>query len=131
MKGDDGVWRGTAMKGGASMKVALDIKGNVTEEGMAAAAPARHRRAQAPATQTTTSTTTTDAMVGGAAGGATAMAVTHHMHHHHRHHMYAYREGCPGSHMHHVKMDGQGAAVSGVDRNMNGVSDKEDRAMSH
>ena len=30
-KGADGVWRGTATKGGASVRVALDFKGNVTE----------------------------------------------------------------------------------------------------
>ena len=30
-KGADGVWRGTAMKGGAHIGVALDFKGNVTE----------------------------------------------------------------------------------------------------
>ena len=29
-KGDDGIWRGTAMKNGASVKVALDFKGNVS-----------------------------------------------------------------------------------------------------
>lgn len=30
-KGDDGIWRGTAMKSGAPVGVALDFKGNVTE----------------------------------------------------------------------------------------------------
>ncbi len=30
-KGDDGIWRGTAMKSGAPVSVALDFKGNVTE----------------------------------------------------------------------------------------------------
>ena len=29
-KGDDGVWRGTAAKGGKTVKVALDFKGNVS-----------------------------------------------------------------------------------------------------
>ena len=31
MKGDDGVWRGTAMKNGASVPVGMDFKGNVSE----------------------------------------------------------------------------------------------------
>ncbi len=30
-KGSDGVWRGRATKGGASVRVALDFKGDVTE----------------------------------------------------------------------------------------------------
>ena len=30
-KGDDGVWRGAAIKDGAPVSVALDFKGNVTE----------------------------------------------------------------------------------------------------
>lgn len=30
-KGPDGVWRGSAMKNGAQVQVALDFKGNVTE----------------------------------------------------------------------------------------------------
>jgi putative membrane protein len=29
-KGNDGIWRGTAHKGGRTLKVALDYKGNVT-----------------------------------------------------------------------------------------------------
>jgi hypothetical protein len=32
-KGSDGVWRGTATKGGQSINVALDFKGNVAKEG--------------------------------------------------------------------------------------------------
>lgn len=30
LKGDDGVWRGTAQKDGRAVKVALDFKGNVS-----------------------------------------------------------------------------------------------------
>lgn len=30
-KGKDGVWRGTAMKGGTTISVALDFKGNVSD----------------------------------------------------------------------------------------------------
>jgi hypothetical protein len=33
-KGSDGIWRGAATKGGQSIKVALDFKGNVSEEGV-------------------------------------------------------------------------------------------------
>jgi len=33
-KGSDGVWRGVATKGGHSIHVALDFKGNVSEEGV-------------------------------------------------------------------------------------------------
>ena len=42
-KGSDGVWRGTATKGGASIAVGLDFKGNVTEGAAASAGrtPAR------------------------------------------------------------------------------------------
>ena len=36
MKGDDGVWRGMAMRGGASVAVAMDFKGNVTMSGLKA-----------------------------------------------------------------------------------------------
>lgn len=32
VKGDDGVWRGKATKGGATSEVALDFKGNVTSK---------------------------------------------------------------------------------------------------
>ena len=31
MKDPNGVWQGTAMKGGAKVNVALDYKGNVTK----------------------------------------------------------------------------------------------------
>ena len=31
-KGDDGIWRGTTMKNGATVKVALDFKGNVSTD---------------------------------------------------------------------------------------------------
>ena len=32
-KGSDGIWRGTAMKNGSPVQVAMDFKGNVTEGG--------------------------------------------------------------------------------------------------
>ena len=34
-KGSDGIWRGVAMKGGQNVNVALDFKGNVSEQGPA------------------------------------------------------------------------------------------------
>ena len=34
-KGSDGIWRGVAMKGGQTINVALDFKGNVSEQGLA------------------------------------------------------------------------------------------------
>ena len=32
-KGDDGIWRGTALKDGRAVKVALDFKGNISTSG--------------------------------------------------------------------------------------------------
>ena len=117
-KGKDGVWRGTAMKNGATVPVGMDFKGNVVE-GAAVGGDAQAAMVAPPAgggastmSTTTTSTTSTAA----AAGAGTGMA-THHVRHH-RHHM----KGCslhPGP---------NGVACSGVDKNQNGVSDKEDRA---
>ena len=123
-KGRDGVWRGTAMKGSTPVDVALDFKGNVTEA--AAPPPATTTLAKttlaastlgassppARAAQTATSSTTTTA--------STTMAVVHHHRaHHHRQHHHGAGAGVPGR---------NGVGMSGVDRNHNGVSDKEDRA---
>ncbi len=151
---DGGVWRGTAMRNGASMPVAMDYKGNVTTGGASGGGSAHHARSATTTTRTaarptampapatnepappmadTTTTTTAETGVGAGAG----MAMHHHRHHRHmrrhfrhfrhhrRHHMHHHgmRGGIPGE-----RMDGQGAAMSGVDRNQNGVSDKEDRA---
>ena len=108
-KGKDGVWRGTAMKGGASVNVAMDFKGNVTQ-GMAPMATGAPMGTGAPMTAPS-----------GAAPTAMASATTTHagMHHHHHH----TGVGCntnPGP---------NGVACSGRDRNRNGISDKEDKAI--
>lgn len=100
-KGNDGVWRGTAMKGGASVDVAMDFKGNVTQ-GMA------------PMTTGASMSTTSSAAPATMAAGAMTHPV---MHRHHHHGMM----GCnrtPGP---------NGVACSGRDRNRNGISDKEDK----
>lgn len=130
-KGTDGVWRGTAMKGGVSKEVAMDFKGNVSEDGAGAAPRAMtHTTRSTHAASTNASTApmadgssmSGDAAMGGAAaGGATTTAdstttTTHHMRHHRRHHHHS------GTH--------PGAAKSGVDKNDNGISDREDRARS-
>ncbi len=119
-KGKDGVWRGTAMKNGATVQVGMDFKGNVVEGGSTpgdaqaamVAPPAPMPSKAMPSSATTT--TSTAAM----AGGGAAMAHHHMRHHRMRHHP----RGCslhPGP---------NGVACSGVDKNQNGVSDREDRA---
>ena len=129
-KGQDGVWRGMAMRDGQSVNVAMDFKGNVSTSGAAKPATTRskgmtHAAAPAPmeapmAAPTgamgdqTTTTTTTD------------MAAKPHSHmrrRHHRHHRHV-SSACAAA----MKA---GAACSGVDKNDNGVSDKEDRMTGH
>ena len=121
-KGADGVWRGAAMKGGATVNVALDFKGNVSE---AVAAPVM----PSPAAQARTVTSITDthhsvdthtgAVEAGSAPGADTVAHHHHMHHHHH-----------GRRRHRCENPGpNGVACSGIDRNKNGISDKEDHAL--
>lgn len=131
-KGSDGVWRGTAMKGGVSSQVAMDFKGNVTDAGgapihKAAARRTTHAASTAPASSAGMTGTDGAAMGdAGAMGGAGSnsmstttttgdMATTAPVHHHRRHHH--------GTHA--------GAAKSGVDKNDNGISDREDRAISN
>jgi putative membrane protein len=115
-KGADGVWRGVAVKGGVSNHVAMDFKGNVSDGG--------------PVTTTATATAATSAMESAATTtthtateeGATPAAgegVHHHRRHRHHHHW------------RHHHMAGDGVAKSGVDRDHNGISDKEDRALQH
>ena len=122
-KGPDGVWRGNAVKNGQTMGVAMDFKGNVTT----AAAPASSAPAAESMTGATSSgrqgamdSSTTTAAATAPAAPAGARHVRHHRHHR-RHHgsgrcAAALRDG---------------AACSGVDANGNGISDKEDRALSH
>lgn len=123
VKGKDGVWRGTATKDGASIQVGLDFKGNVVEAGPAGAGmpTGETHGAMHAATSATTTTTTTDASVAPAAAGS-ATAMHHRRHHMRRRHMRHVHVACatPGP---------NGAACSGIDRNMNGVSDKEDHAI--
>ncbi len=112
VKGKDGVWRGTAIKGGAAVNVAMDFKGNVTQSmaPVAASAPMASSAATAPMPATTEPTDTAPAMS------------HHHLRHHRRHH--ATGVGCntsPGP---------NGVACSGRDRNKNGISDKEDHAIN-
>ncbi len=122
-KGADGVWRATATKNGARVSVGLDFKGNIVEgvtpaaeaaataaAGAAPAAPPPPMESMPAATTSTTSTTTST---------ASEMGV-HHARHHRRHHRHLARCANPGP---------NGVACSGIDRNRNGISDKEDRAM--
>ena len=109
-KGKDGVWRGTAMKGGTSVNVAMDFKGNVTQ-GMAPMAASAPMASGAPMT----------ASSGAAAPTAMASATTTHAGiRHHHHHAGAGCNTNPGP---------NGVACSGRDRNRNGISDKEDKAI--
>ena len=129
-KGQDGVWRGMAMRDGQSVDVAMDFKGNVTTSdaakpmgptrstGMMHSAPAAMA---APAAEPmgamssdTTTTTTTDM----------AAKPHHRMRHHRRRRHHHVSANCAAA----MKA---GAACSGVDKNDNGVSDKEDRMTGH
>ena len=105
-RGKDGVWRGTAMKGGASVDVAMDFKGNVTQ-GMAPMASTSSTASPAPMVASTATAT----------AGTTAATSHHAVRHPHA------MAGCntdPGP---------NGVACSGRDRNRNGISDKEDKAL--
>ncbi len=118
-KGKDGVWRGVAMKGGASVNVALDFKGNVTEGAPVEAAPMAKPSSTTAATVASTATTTTAA----AAPMATPVHVMHHRHHHWRHHHVRHHTmltkcGMPGP---------NGVACSGRDRNNDGIADKDEK----
>lgn len=127
VKGDDGVWRGTAMHNGGTVDVAMDFKGNVTTSGapkpMAPRSGGARHAAMAPPTaapaDVATSTTTTSSTE--MAGTRESMAQPRHRrrHRHHRHHRHV-SSRCAAA----MKA---GAACSGVDKNVNGVSDKEDR----
>lgn len=116
-KGKDGVWRGTAKKGGAALNVALDFKGNVTEGGPAGEAAQADSAAKPTAKSTATAT-------GAATSDTTTSASTHKAHHHHHHHRHhtGVKSKC-------ADPTPNGAACSGQDKNHNGISDKEDRAI--
>ena len=104
-KGKDGVWRGVAMKGGAPLNVGLDFKGNVSEGAPVAAAAPRGSMARSETNVSPTPTAT-------AAGTGVKTAKPH------RHHVACKTPGPNGT------------ACSGIDRNKNGISDKEDRAIN-
>ena len=125
-KGSDGVWRGRASKGGGPpTDVALDFKGNVTQgaagmhdsgmhdSGMHGAM--RHQAAMS------SGAASSSPMAGGVvAGGESGMHHRSHVRHHHTRHV---------AHHHHHRHHHHGrVGMSGVDRNDNGISDKEDRA---
>ena len=117
-KGSDGVWRGMAMKDGASVPVGMDFKGNVSQ----GEAP----MAKAAMTSTTTTSSTmapgdAGAMAAPAAATAAPATTMHHRLHHRRHRRHMMNRCAHPS--------PNGAACSGVDLNHNGVSDKEDRAI--
>lgn len=104
-KGTDGVWRGKAMKGDTSVNVGLDFKGNVTEGGAAASSPA-----------TVTSGGEKPMATAGAMSTTTTKVAKRSSHWRHRH------AGCANA-------GPNGTACSGIDRNKNGISDKEDHAI--
>ena len=111
VQGNDGVWRGMAMKNGAPVSVAMDFKGNVSQGMTAAGATSGPRSATA-------------APMAAPAMASESMPTRHMMHHRYRHHHHVMR-GCatnPGP---------NGVACSGRDRNRNGISDKEDRAIAN
>ena len=117
MKGKDGVWRGTAMKGGSSVNVALDFKGNVTEGAPRAAAPIAS--AAPVATTTTTNGAAAVAPAPAMVKSSTIMHGHHHWRHHHmRHHRMLTKCGTPGP---------NGVACSGRDRNNDGIADKDEK----
>lgn len=130
-KGQDGVWRGTAMRDGQSVDVAMDFKGNVsTSGGPVTSRSSKTTRAMSPAamadpsaapmgampSDTTSTTTTTTDMA--------ARPDRHRMRHHRHHRRHHVSAACAAA----MKA---GAACSGVDKNDNGVSDKEDRMHGH
>jgi hypothetical protein len=120
-KGKDGVWRGTAMKDGVSTNVGLDFKGNVSVGGPVSPPMASAPPPPAAMTTATTKTTSTDASGPGVMPPPVHHMMRHRRHHHHwRHHHVMAKCAHPGP---------NGVACSGKDRNGNGISDKEDRAI--
>lgn len=114
VKGADGVWRGQAMRNGQTADVAMDFKGNVSTSAAASPGPVRPRPVEtAPAAMMAP-----QASPRTAPSEPAAVAPRHRAHRRrHRHHVH---QRC-------LAAQRQGAACSGVDKNDNGVSDKEDR----
>ena len=127
-KGSDGVWRGSAMKNGAPVSVALDFKGNVTE-GMS---PAPGRQAARPATPTAAPAADPASVTTGSAATVPQTTITRHSgalhghrHHGRRHHQHGGHDHANGG----VQGTGRdGTAMSGVDSNGSGISDVEKNA---
>lgn len=121
-KGRDGVWRGTATRGGATVNVGLDYKGNVSEGGPAAGmGGVASEGATAPGGPDMAGPTRTVATAGETSGSASLAHHRRHWRHHHGRRHAAGRCADPTP---------NGAACSGVDRNGNGISDKEDHAIN-
>jgi hypothetical protein len=135
-KGKDGVWRGMATHNGASVPVAMDFKGNVTEGAAGGGSSSMTSTSKATSGSATAAsaadqggaTTSSEASGAGAAAGGSGAgsgageATMHHRrHHHHRHHGHG-RCAHPGP---------NGAACSGVSTERSGVSDKEVHAMQN
>ena len=121
VKGKDGVWRGTATKNGATINVGLDFKGNVSEGGavetqMSTTDTAKTAGMAAPVSATTTASSTKRTTVAEPASTTTP-------YHHRRRHRRTHKAHC-------VHPGVNGVACSGIDRNDNGISDKEDRAIT-
>ena len=115
-KGKDGIWRGTAMKDGASSNVALDFKGNVTDGGPAAGTMAS--TTTTASTSTSSKTTASAPAAAGSTAAASDMAATpttHHRQSRRRHHR-SHRKPCMVA----------GAACSGADKNDDGIADKDE-----
>ena len=110
-KGKDGVWSGLAMKDGASVNVAMDFKGNISQ-GMA------------PVATTSETMSATAAHMAAPAMASEPQPTGHVMHYRHRRHYHA-MPGCA------INPGPNGVACSGRDRNRNGISDKEDRAIAN
>ena len=128
-KGKDGVWRGTAMHDGASVAVAMDFKGNVTEATSSSGAMSGAMSTPKAAPPAAAGGGKADAMSGAnppmAADAAPQAAMAHprhvmhrRRHHHHHHHLGKCADPGPN-----------GTACSGVSTMQNGVSDKETHAM--
>lgn len=121
VKGSDGVWRGQAMRGGAAVGVAMDFKGNVSTTGGEAsmnASTAGAASAPMAGPETRTSTTVRSSSTSTSASSHAALR-----RHGERHAAVRGHGSC-------ANPSPNGAACSGVDRDHNGVSDREDRTIA-
>ena len=115
-KGDDGVWRGQAMRDGQATDVAMDFKGNVSTSAGSTPPPAQ----AAPAPMGAPASASGAEQTAATSSATSDKPVVHHRRRHHAHHaMNRCADPTP-----------DGAACSGVDKNHNGISDKEDHAIA-